>query len=441
MSVVTLLVLVVLIAVNAFYVAAEFAAVGVRRSRIRQKAEDGHALARRLLPILDDSERLDRYIAACQIGITISSLVLGAYGQVTLAAALEPHLARFGGLQTAAAESTAAVIVLIGLTAFQMILGELVPKSVALQYPSQTALYTVLPMQWSLRVLGWFISVLNGSGLAILRLFGAQGAGHRHVHSPQEIEMLIAESREGGLLKPDEHRRLRRALHLGRRPVREIMVPRTGIKAVNSGATVAEVLVQLKASPYTRLPVFRESLDDIVGLIHAKDVALRVAAGRGSDSLDSLLRPILVVPLTLTGEQLLAQMREQRRLMAVVLDEFGGTAGLVTLDDALEEILGDLDDEFKRHGPPPERLPDGRVRLPGQMRLDEAEPWIGRLWDTEAHTVGGAVMEAIGRVPVAGERLEIDEVAVEVEHVVGRRIDSVIARPREVAPEGDGRHG
>jgi CBS domain containing-hemolysin-like protein len=348
MSLFTGAVILLLIFVNALYVAAEFAAVGVRHSRIRQRTDEGHALAIRLLPILSDPRMLDRYIAASQIGITISSLGLGAYGQATLARSLAPVFEQWGGLQDVAAHSIAATVVLIGLTVLQMILGELVPKSLALQYPTQTALSTVLPMQWSLRALSWFIAVLNGSGLAILKLMGVREAGHRHIHSPEEIELLIAESREGGLLEPVEHQRLSRALKLAIRPVKELMVPLPRVDAVEITMPFEDVFRRVTDSPYTRLPVYRTSLDQIVGLIHTKDIVMRSLDGTGPGSIDRLVRPVLTVPSTMTADQLLGVMRERHRQQAIVVDEHGGPVGLVTLNDVLGEVIGEGGDEFKK---------------------------------------------------------------------------------------------
>src|SRR5688572_2447072 len=195
-------IIVLLILLTGLYVAAEFAAVSARRSRLRRLAEDGNPLAARILPVLEDPAELDRYIAASQIGITLSSLILGAYGQATIAPRVTPLFERFSGLDAATAESTAAAVVLIFLTVLAVIIGELVPKSLALQDPTRTALATVIPMQWSLRIFSWSIKFLNGSGNLLLRVMGVPTTGHRHVHSPEEIELLIAESRDGGLLEP-----------------------------------------------------------------------------------------------------------------------------------------------------------------------------------------------------------------------------------------------
>jgi len=419
-----LAVIMLLVLVNALYVAAEFAAVSVRRSQIQQQAEDGDRLARLLLPVLTDPHRLDRYIACCQIGITISSLVLGAYGQVALQPVLAPLFERFGGMQQVAAASAAATAVLLSLTAFQMILGELVPKSLALQFPSGVARFTVVPMRWSLRLLSWFIVVLNGSGTAILHLLGVRPTGHRHIHQPDEIDYLISESRKGGIFDAAEHERLRRALHLGVRRVEEIMVPRVHVHAVKADTPFEDVARLAAESPYTRLPVYEGSLDRIVGMVHMREIAIHALDG-GTD-LRNLVRRIALIPPGLTADRVLERLREEKQYMAVVLDEYGGTAGLVTLGDLLDEIFGGLAAEFAPDEPLPERLPDGRVRLPGSMRLDEAEPWVGAIWEGESYTVGGLVLETLGRVPEAGESVDIEGIPVQVERV-GRTVESVLA--------------
>jgi putative hemolysin len=228
-----ILIIVALILINAVYVGAEFAAVGVRRSRIQQLASEGNPLAAWLLPLIESPAALDRYIAACQIGITLSSLVLGAYAQRTIAVWLAPLFGRLGGLQDVAAQSTSAVAVLLVLTAAQVIFAELIPKSLALQYPTQAALYTLLPMVPSLWLYKPFIKWLNGTGLLLLRLLGSPSPTHGHIHSPDEIGLLMAESRDGGLLEPDEHRRLQRALRLSLRQAKQLMVPRPRISALD----------------------------------------------------------------------------------------------------------------------------------------------------------------------------------------------------------------
>ena len=428
-----LLVVVLLIALTALYVAAEFAAVSVRRSRIRQRAEQGDAAARRLLPYVDDPVRLDRYIAASQIGITLTSLILGAYSQATLAGPLAGALRQWAGLGAGAARTTAAAVVLVALTALAMVLGELVPKSLALQYPTAVALWTVRPMRWSLTLFSWFIGALNGSGEAVLRLMGASHEGHRHIHSPEELDLLIAESRDGGMLEPDEHRRLRRALQLGIRPARHLMVPRREISAIDVAAPMEAVTAKVAESPYTRLPVYRGDIDHVVGILHTRDFFAHTLEGPVL-SLEPLLRRILEVPETITADLLLTRMREAKTHQALVLDEFGGVSGLVTLDDVLTEVMGAVGDELKSEEARPEVLPDGRVRLPGFLRLDEAEPWIGRYLEGESDTIGGRVTEALGHIPAVGERVEIEGVEVEVEAVTQHVVTSVVATPARRKP-------
>ena len=444
MTLVPLLVILVLIALTALYVAAEFAAVSVRRSRIRQRAEQGDAAALRLLPYLDDPQALDRYIAACQIGITLTSLIIGAYGQASMAGPLASVLRGVAGMGEATARSTAAAVILVTLTVLAMVLSELVPKSLALQFPTQVALRTSLPMRWSLAFFSIFIRFLNGSGNLALRAMGVNPVGHRHIHSPEEIDLLIAESRDGGLLEPDEHRRLRRALQLAIRPARHLMVPRQEIVAVEIETPVDDVLRRMAETPYTRLPVYRGDIDHVEGLLHTKDLFRGYLAGGELASIRQLMRPILMVHESVTADRLLTLMRERRSHQAIVMDEFGGVAGLVTLDDVLTEVMGQAPDELRAGEPGPERLEDGRVRLPGWLRVDEAEPWLGILWEGEADTVGGRVMEALGHVPRPGETVEIDGVRVEVEEVSGHAVASVIATPwelgrrREAREDGDG---
>lgn len=422
-------IIILLVLINALYVAAEFSAVSVRQSRIQQHAEEGDALARMLLPILSDGARLDRYIAACQIGITLSSLVLGAYGQAALAPRLSPLFERFGGLQDVAAQSSSAVVVLVFLTVFQMVLGELVPKSLALQYPTAVARYTVLPMRWSSSLLSWFIWLLNGSGLIILRLFGMRDAPHRHIHSPGEIDYLIAESGEGGYLLPDEHRRLRHALRLAGRQVGEVMVPRTRIQGVPADCSADDLLRLVTESPFTRFPAFDGSLDRIVGIVHVEDIAMRQLSGEAVRPVPAPVRPFIVVHESLSLERALTRLRDGRQHLALVVDDFGGTAGLVTIGDILDEIFGGIPDEFKVGGPEAQVLPDGRTRLPGRMSVSEAERWTGALWTGDTYTVGGLVIERLGRFPEPGEKFEIEGIKVEVERLRGHAVESVIVTP------------
>ncbi len=426
-----------LILLTGLYVAAEFAAVSARRSRLRRLAEDGNALAARILPVLEDPRELDRYIAASQVGITLSSLILGAYGQATLAPRISPLFERFGSMKPATAESTAAALVLVFLTTLAVIIGELVPKSLALQNPTGTALFTVLPMQWSMRVFSLSITFLNGSGVLLLRLLGIPATGHRHVHSPQEIELLIAESRDGGLLEPLEQVRLHRALRLGLRTARQLMVPKARLAAVNADMPFEEVLRTVAASPYSRLPVYRGSIDTIIGILHIKDVVTRFVQSGPSLTVAALLRPIVRVPDTMPADRLLAFLRERRSHQALVVDAEGAVEGLITLEDVVAELLGGVSDEFKSMQVRPIRLSDGRLRIPGAMRVDQAAGLAGAPWRAGDDTVAVYLAHAIGRTAEPGEEFDIDGAHVEIEGVEGDVITSVIFGERPGPDEDD----
>jgi len=428
MGLVATFVVAALILVNAVYVAAEFAAVSVRRSRIQQLAADGNPLAAWLRPILESPAALDRYIAACQIGITLSSLVLGAYAQATMAVWLEPYFASWAGMQPIAAQSTSAVVVLLVLTIGQVIFGELIPKSLALQYPTPTALYTLfamVPSQWLYRP---FINWLNGTGMLVMRALGAPQHGHRHIHSPEEISLLIAESRDGGLLEPDEHRRLQRALRLNLKQARQLMVPRRKIAAIDVDTPLKEVISVVAQSPYSRLPVYRDSIDNIVGIVHTKDLVRWLVNNGTASTVASLMRPVTSVHESVSADRVLRHLRERRSHQALVVDEFGGTAGLLTLEDVLAEVLGGVGDEFKAGDPMPEQLPGGLVRLPGGMSVDDAAALLRTTFETDATTVGGMVTAVLGHLPLAGETVAVGDFEFEIERVAERAVETVLAR-------------
>ena len=433
-----ILVIAALLLVNALYVAAEFAAVSVRRSRLHQLKEDGNTFAAWLLPIVESPAALDRYIAACQIGITISSLVLGAYAQATIAVWLAPSFAALGGLQDVVAQSTSTIVVLLTLTVAQVVFAELVPKSLALQYPTQTSLYTLLPMLASQWVYRPFIKWLNGTGLLILRLLGAPHQAHRHIHSPDEIELLIAESRDGGLLEPDEHRRLQRALRLNLRQARQLMVPRKRISALSIDTSLNEVVSIVAQSPYSRLPIYRGTIDNIVGILRTKDLVRWFVEGRPGATLAELMRPIPTVHESVTADRVLKDLRERRSHQALVVDEFGGTAGLLTLADVLTELFGHVGDEFRSGQLATETLPDGRIRLAGEMGVDDAAMLLETSWETDASTVGGLVTEALGHIPSEHETVIVRNYEFEVERVKDRIPQSVIARRLVSVPSENG---
>lgn len=430
------LVVALLIAVNAVYVAAEFAAVSVRKTQLRQLSQQGNAMAARLLTEIDNPLHLDRYIAACQVGITLSSLILGAYSQNQLSGLLKPWYQSMGFTHGVA---ISAVTVLVVLTIVQVLIAELVPKSLALQYTLRVALATYWPMRWSLVVFSGSIRFLNGCGHWILRLLGHQPGSHHHIHSPEEIDMLLVDSRDGGFLEPDEHQRLHQALQFGMRNVNQIMVPTRQVEFIDLSDPQEQLWQQILDSPFSRLPAYREDMDHIVGIIHTKDVVNHLLQGDEMPPIESLLKPAQYVLENVTVERLLTMMRQKRANMLVVINEYSDMEGLVTLEDVLGELLGDMADEFKEADPEPVVLPDGRVRLPGLMSIEEAAAYIGVEWQGLAHTVAGRVMEELGDIPLEGQTLIIDGVKATVESVQDNVICWVVVTPVVAEIDEDGK--
>jgi len=274
-------IIVLLVSLNALYVAAEFATVAARKTRIKQLADEGNALAKILYPIMDDAQGLDRYVATCQIGITISSLLLGMYGQDVIAAQL---VGLFGFLDGFAsfitAETLAAVIVLILITTLQVVLGELLPKSISIQYPEQVALALTIPMRLSLFVLNPLIWFFNGSGNILLKLMGREHhEGHGHVHSPQEIELLVQESHEEGLLDADEKQMLRNAFRMRDLTARQVMIHRTRIVAAPLTISMEELLQLATETGKSRIPLYKDDIDNLSFFVHIKDVFRQYTRG------------------------------------------------------------------------------------------------------------------------------------------------------------------
>lgn len=408
---------------NALYVAAEFATVSARRTKISQLAAQNDRMAMMLLPIVEDSRKLDRYVAACQIGITISSLVLGAYAQNELATRLAPTLSQvMASLSLAenpeaasvAAGSLSVIIVLFAVTGLQVIFGELFPKSVAIQFPERVALAVTWPMRISQALFALPIWLFNGSASILLRLMGQSQEAVGRVHSAEEIELLVTESHEGGLLDDNERRLLRNALRLRDLTARQVMVHRTKLVAAPSDSSPEELLEMAIDAGYSRIPIYRDSIDDIVGFVHVKD-AFRLHV-RGESDISSIVREVLYVPETLPVTDLWEQLNEQGSYIVVAFDEFGGTAGLVTIEDLIEEIFGELQDEFDDEMAVIARDKDGRIYLRGDVLVSDVNEYLELDLPTEtADTLSGLVFSRMGRPPVKGDEAAFGPVEIRVE--------------------------
>jgi CBS domain containing-hemolysin-like protein len=416
-----------MILANGFYVAAEFATVSARKTRIAQMADNGDGMAKRLLPIVDDRTALDNYVAACQVGITISSLVLGAYGQNTVAYLLAPVLTYLGGFAEPVAYSISAISVLIILTTLQVVMGELFPKSIAIQYPEKMALWLVIPMKWSLFIFKPFIWFLNGSGNLILKLMRINHTeGHSHVHSPEEIELLVGESHEGGVLDDEEQQMLRNTFRLRELLARQVMVPRTRLVVAPINTTVDTLIELACQAGYSRIPLYEKRIDNIIGFVHIKDL-FRLRLQDEQDPRKSL-REIVYVPESLPVAEVWAILNKRRDYIAIVLDEYGGTAGLITIEDLVEEIFGEVQDEFDDELPLIRSDKEGRIHLRGDLLVTDVNEYLNlSLPDQDADTLGGLVFNALGRVPNIGNEVKSGTpiTTIRVEAMEGRSITEV----------------
>lgn len=426
-----------LISINALYVAAEFSAVSARRSRLSQLASDGNRLAQTLLPIVEDPRLLDRFVATCQLGITISSLLLGFYGTSQIAPLINSLFSGFGEPAATIVQSVSTIAVLLFLTTLQVIFGELVPKNIALLNPERLALVTSTPTRWSMAVFRPLIWFFNGSAQLLMRLFGLSSESfHAHVHAPEEILMLVEESEAGGLLPQVERRLLENALQLRELFVRQVMIPRPKLLAVSVDTPSDEALALLADSTYSRLLLYDGTIDNIVGLAHLKDLfCLHRITGQAD--MHTILRPVPFVPETMKVEEVMYRMQHDRVYVAVVIDEFGGTAGMVTLKDLVEEIFGEFADEFEALIPEVRLDPDERLSIRGDVLIRELNEWLDLyLSADEVDTIGGLVLSEFKQVPEVGEEVQINQTTFRVEAMEGRAVEIV---SMEVSPEQAGR--
>ena len=431
------LIVAILIFFNALYVAGEFSAVSARKTRISQMADEENRLARLILPVLEDPERLDNYIAASQVGITLSSITLGIYGQDTIAPLLTPWLARLplSGLGDAAGEvaaaGIAATLVLILLTVLQVILGELLPKSVALQYPERVALLTAVPMKWSAEIiLRPLIVFLNGSGRLLLRLLGTEAHGeHAHVHSPEEIVILVKESATSGLLDAEERQLLRNVFRVSETKAGEVAIPRPRMVATDVEKPLGEIVKLAAESAYTRIPLYENDIDHIVGYVHLKELFGLYHSKSGAD-VRTILRKVPYVPETLKTLEVWNRLNEEDSYLAIVFDEYGGTSGMLTREDLIEELFGELQDEFDQERALIAPTGDGRLIVRGDMPITRLnELFELNLPHEDVHTIGGLVLDKVGGVPSVGAVLQVEGVRLRVEAVANTVVTSVSLTP------------
>src|SRR2546426_9360159 len=436
-----LLAVIVLVAANAFFVAAEFALVAARRTRIEALVRRGDRKAKTVQAALQD---LYRQLSAAQLGITVASILLGYVAQDTVA-----HLFRdwFATLPPALAFLTrggvASFAALAIITFLHVVFGEQAPKAWAITYPEGTSRWIAAPLilfSWITRPV---TELLNRSANRVVRLLGIKGttAELERIHSPEEIRMLVEQSRARGSLEASDARMLEGVFEFSEKNAREVMTPRTQIVALPTTLSLEQAADRVAAAGRSRYPVYRQSLDDIVGAVHAKAILAGLRGGTGG-TVESVMRPAFFVPSTREVEDVLADMKRQKVHLAIVLDEFGGTAGLVTMEDLLEEIVGQIYDEYDR---PPAATPAsaGEAATPviagGTEIKDVNEAYGLTLDDSDYTTIGGLLFGTLGRLPKVGDQVRLSGAIFEILEMEGRRVGKVrVAPPPAPSPTAEG---
>ena len=420
-----ILITLVLILLNGFFVAAEYAFVRVRRTQLEEVAATGSARARLAARIAGS---LDTYIAASQLGVTLASLAIGWIGEPAMAALIAPAFLWLSERSDAAFHIVSFTLAFGVITYLHVVIGELAPKYLSIQRALSVALWCALPLHAFYVVLSPFISVVKVSADGLVGLFGIKTTAELDVHSEEELRMLVASSTRKGILQESERVLLGNVLDFADTFVRQVMVPRTEMVAVPEDTTVAGVVQLLGQSPFTRIPVYREDLDHIVGVMHVKDV---VGADPGRPARELMRKP-LYLPETAHLDRALAQFRRERVQLANVIDEFGGTAGLVTLEDVIEELVGDVQDEFDRETPMI-REENGMFLVNGLLTLADARERLGlELADEPYDTVGGMIFGRLGRLAQVGDSIEVEGYRFTVSGIDGRRVAH--AKAKKLAP-------
>lgn len=413
------------VALNALFVAAEFALIGAPRTTLEHLSASGDRMARQVLRVVSTARRQDRYLATAQLGITLASLGLGMFGEHALAdwlAVNVPSIAAMGGVTAAAAVSLGV------LTVAHIVVGEMLPKGMALQNPIRIAKWAHWPMYTSLVVLYPFVVVLNGFATGVLRLFGVrrQDNQQEHVYSPEELQIIVEESEKGGTLAGESGKILQELLEFGDLTASQVMVPRVRVIGIAVETGPDELRRIVHTHRRTRYPVYEGDLDHTVGMVHVKDLLQCLIRDEAVTA--ARTRRLPVVPETATLDHVLGTMQDAHAHMALVIDEHGGTAGILSLEDLFEEVVGEID-EGQPVAPELVRESDGSVRAAGTVRLEE----LGKQFDIDLEhedvdSVAGLVMARLDRLPVVGDTVEYARFHIEVTATSGRGVSQVRAR-------------
>ena len=432
-----LLIIVVLVLLEGIFVASEIALVSIRRSRVEQLIDEGNHGARRVRRLLDNP---GRFLAVAQIGLTFLGFFASAFAAVSLVDGLAELLGRFQPLHDSS-RVLALIAVTVILSMFTIVFGELVPKTLALAYPERFALTLAQPIDLLGRLFGPLVAFLTGVTRAITRPFGADVSRAAQI-TADELKLIIERGGQQGILEAEEEQMINAVIELGDRRLHEVMVPRIDIVALSATASLETAVDMIVEEGHSRVPVYQESIDEVVGILYAKDLLPFLNSSSGPrPTVRSIMRAPLFAPESMSIDDLLHDFQRKKVHIAIVLDEYGGTAGLVTIEDLLEEIVGEIQDEYDDEEPMIVRLSEVELRIDGRVDVDE----LADLFDMsielededEYDTVGGLVFHRIGRVPVPGDQIEVDGLRLTVETTDGRRVGKVLVVRERPAPDDD----
>ncbi len=413
---------------NAFFVASEFSMVKVRKTKMEELSKNGNTTADVALEQIDD---LDRFVAAVQLGVTISSLGLGWVGEATLAHLIEPIFTFLPALAQGVAVHTLSVSLAFALMTFlHVAIGELVPKSIALQYTETTALFVARPMSFITTIFHPFIWLLNGFGNLLLKMMRIPHPKSSLAHSTEELDMLVDASFKEGVLNETEKEMLHNAFKFSDLTAKEVMIPRTDMICIPSDITREELNKLTCENQYTRYPVYEEDLDHIIGFIHVKDL-YSTSLKCNEFNLDKLLRPILFVPETITMDNIVREFKKCQGQIAIVVDEYGGTSGIITLEDVFEEIFGEVQDEFDEvEELDIKEIGENTYEANAILRLDEMAEFFGideeEFEEEDVDTLGGVVLKLLGRMAKMDDSVEWKDMTIQVKEVDGVRITKLL---------------
>jgi putative hemolysin len=431
-----LLVIVVLTVLEGFFVSAEISIISIRRSRLDQLSEDGNRRARRVRHLKDEP---GRFLAVVQLGLTVLGFFASAYAAVNISTEFAKFLHTFPAIGEGAS-GLALLIVTVLLALFTIVFGELVPKSIGLAYAERLSMLVAGPVEWIARLLGplvWFLTRLTS---AITKLLGVSMSSDAQM-TAEELKLIVERGGEQGILEAEEEQMINAVIELGDRRLHEVMVPRIAIVALPVTATLDEAIDLIVEEGHSRVPVYEESIDGVIGIVYAKDLLPVLKVGSNArPTVRALLRTPLFVPESMSIDDLLHEFQRRKVHIAIVLDEYGGTAGLLTIEDLLEEIVGEIQDEYDVEEPMIERLSPDEVRIDGRVDVDE----LGEIFEIplaledadEYDTVGGLIFHRLGKVPKPGDEVRLNGLKLTVETTDGRRVGKVLA-VRQRDPDDD----